>query len=132
MTDAADPRSTPEYASTANSISAATKTLQTFADEVQRMGKETYDKNISMVEKLRSARTMEDVFSIQSNFMQQSFTMSSEYTRRFGELMMKLPMEMASNAREAMQQGTEAMRKAGEQAGRDMHKAGEQFTRPQD
>lgn len=128
MTDPTDLRGAPGYDSAMNSFSAASKTLQSFADEVQRMGKETYEKNTEMMEKLRSARTMEDVFSIQSNVMQQSFSMSAEYTRRFGELMMKLPMELARNARDAMQQGTEAMKKAGEQAGQEMQKAGEQFT----
>ncbi len=132
MTDSTNPGGAPGYESAVNSFSAASKTLQNFADEVQRMGKETFEKNTELMEKLRSAKTMEDVFSIQSNVMQQSFFMSAEYTRRFGELMMKLPMEMARNARDAMQQGTDAMKQAGEQAGQEMQKAGEQFAQHRD
>ena len=132
MTDPTDMRGVPGYDTAMNSFGTASKSLQDFANEVQRMGKESYDKTTQMMDKMRSAKTMEDVFSIQSNVMQQSFFMSAEYTRRFGELMMKLPMEMARNARDAMQQGTDAMKQAGEQAGQQMQKAGEQFAQHRD
>lgn len=127
MTDPTDLRGMPGYDNAMNSFGTASKSLQSFASEMQRMGKESLDKTTEMMEKLRSAKTMEDVVSVQTNFLQQSFTMSAEYTRRFSELMLAMPMEMARNSRDAMQKGTEAMQRAGEQAGHEMQKAGEQF-----
>lgn len=123
MNDTADPRHAPGFD---NAFGGASKSLQDFTSEVQRVGKESFDKTSQLMEKMRSAKTMEDVLAVQTTFMQQSFAMSSEYTRRFGELMMTLPMEMARNSRDAYQKGTDAMQKAGEQVGSEMQKAGEQ------
>lgn len=128
MTDPTDLRGMPGYDNAVNSFGTASKSLQSFASEMQRMGKESFDKTSELMDKLRSAKTMEDVLSVQTNFMQQSFSMSAEYTRRFSELMLALPMEMARNSRDAIQKGTDAMQRAGEQAGHEMQKAGEQFT----
>ena len=131
MTDPTDMRGVPGYDTVMNSVGTASKSLQDFASEVQRMGKESYEKTTQMMEKLRGAKTMEDVLAVQTGFMQQSFAMSSEYTRRFGELMMTLPMEMARNSRDAFQKGTDAMQKAGEQVGSQVQKAGEEFKQHQ-
>ncbi len=128
MTDPTDMRGTPGYDNAMNSLGTASKSLQDFTSEVQRMGKESLEKTTQLMEKMRSAKTMEDVISVQTSFMQQSFAMSADYTRRFGELMMTLPMEMARNSRDAMQKGTDAMQKAGEKVGSEMQKASEQFT----
>lgn len=127
MTDPTDMRGMPGYDNAMNSLGAASKSLQEFTSEVQRMSKDSFEKTSQLMDKMRSAKTMEDVLSVQTNFMQQSFAMSSEYTRRFAELMMALPMELARNSRDAMQKGTDAMQKAGEQVGSEMQKAGEQF-----
>lgn len=124
MTDPTDLRGAPGYDSAMNSLSAASKSLHTFSSEVQRMNKESFDKTSQLMEKLRSAKTMEDVLAIQTSFMQQSFAMSAEYTRRFSELMIALPMELARNSRDAFQKGSDAV----QQAGHEMQKAGEQFT----
>ena len=127
MTDPTDLRGAPGYDTAMNSFGTASKTLQEFANEVQRLGRESYERTTQLMEKMRSAKTVEDVLSIQTGFMQQSFAMSSEYTRRFGELMMTLPMEMARNSRDAFQKGTEAMQQAGDQVGSELKKAGDEF-----
>lgn len=127
MTDPTDMRGVPGADAAMNSFGTASKSLQEFTAEMQRMGKDSFDKMSQMLEQLRGAKTMEDVMSIQTSFMQQSFAMSTEYTRRFSELMMSLPMEMARNSREAFQKGSDAMQKAGEQVGSQLQKAGEEF-----
>ena len=127
MTDPTDLRGAPGYDTVMNSFGTASKSLQDFANEVQRMSRDSYEKTTEMMEKLRAAKTMEDVLSIQTGFMQQSFATSSEYTRRFGELMMTLPMELARNSRDALQKGTQAMQQAGEQVGSELRKAGDEF-----
>ena len=128
MTDPTDPRG---FTEAMQGFPTGSQSLQSFVSEMQRMGKESYDKSTQLMDKLRSAKTMEDVMSVQTSFMQQSFAASAEYTRRFSELMIALPMEMARNGRDTFQKGNEAMRRAGEEAGHEMQKAGEQFTQHQ-
>ena len=128
MAEYPDIKNAPGYDSAMNSFSAVTKSMQTLASEMQRMSKETMDSTSQLMDKLRNAKTVEDVVSIQTGFMQQSFANYADFSRRFGEVMMAVPMELAKNSRAALQQGTEAMTKATEQAGEHMKQAGEQFT----
>jgi hypothetical protein len=105
----------------ANSMSAATKSFQGFAAEVQRMSKESIEQTTQTMDKLRNAKTLEEVIAIQTGYMQQSFASYADYTRRMSELMMSMPMEMAKHGRAAFQEGAEAAKKATEQVS-------EQFT----
>ena len=111
----------------ANSLNTATQSFQTFAAEVQRMSKESIEHTTQTMEQLRGAKSMEDVVSIQTTYMQKSFASYADYTRRFSELMMSLPMEFAKQGRAAFQQGADAATKAGQQAGEQMRDAGQQF-----
>lgn len=126
----ADPdiRNAPGADATMASYSSATKSMQTLATEMQRMSKESFDATTQLVEKLRNAKTLEEVVAIQTTFMQQSFTSYADYTRRFSEVMLALPMELARQGRSAFQQGSEAMTKATHEAGEQVQKAGEQFS----
>ena len=67
MSDSSDPRNVPGFDSVTQNYSAVTKSMQTFASEMQRMSKDTMDHTTQMVEKLRGAKTMEDVVSIQTS-----------------------------------------------------------------
>ena len=109
----------------------ASKSMQTFASEIARMSKESMDHTAQLVEKLRGAKTIEEVVSIQTSFMQQSFSNYADYTRRFGELVTMLPLEMAKQARTAMQKGTEAVAKSAEDAGHQVQHATEAFSQAQ-
>ncbi len=115
MSDPSDIRNAPGFDSAANSYSTVTKSMQTFASEMQRMSKDTMDHTTQMMDKLRGAKSMEDVVAIQTSFMQQSFSNYADFTRRFSELMMSVPMELAKNSRGAFQQGSDALTKAGEE-----------------
>ena len=127
MSDPSDIRNTPGFDSAANSYATMTKSMQTFASEMQRMSKDTMDATSQLMEKMRGAKSMEDVVSIQTSFMQQSFANYADFTRRFSEMMMSVPMELARNGRTAFQQGSDAMTRAGEQATDQMQRAGDQF-----
>ena len=102
-----------------------TKTLQTFASEMQRMSKDAMDQTTGLMEQLRGAKTMEDVVSIQTSFLQKSFSNYAETTRRFSELMMTLPMEMARQGQAVFQQNTERMTQAAQRFGDEAQKAGD-------
>ena len=120
MTDM-DPRNAPGYATMTNG-------LQSFASEMQRMSKDAMEQTSQHMERLRGARSMEDVVSIQTAFLQQSFNNYADYTRRFSELMMTLPMELARQGQAAYQQGTNKMTQAAEQVGEEAKRAGERMT----
>ena len=100
-----------------DSYATGTRTLQTFAGEMQRMSKEAMEQTTALMEQLRNAKSMEEVVSIQTTFLQRSFSNYAEYTRRFSELMMTLPMELARQGQAVFQQGTDRMTQAAQQAG---------------
>lgn len=127
MSDPNDPRSVPGMGAPMDGFSTAQKSMQSFASEVQRMSKDSLDHTTRAMEKLRGAKTMEEVVSIQTGFMQQSFANYADFTRRYSELMMALPMELAKQSRSAFQQGTDALKKVAEQTGEQIQKAGEPF-----
>ena len=79
------------------------------------------------MEKLRNAKSVEDVVALQSSFMQQSFSTYADYTRRFSELMMSVPMELAKQGQGAFQQGSDAMKQATDKAGEQIKHATDQF-----
>jgi phasin family protein len=108
-------------------FSVASRSIQTFAAELTRMSKESMEHTTQLVEKLRGAKTLEEVVSIQSAFMQQSFASYADYTRRFGEMLTALPLDMAKQGRAAMQQGTETVAQNVEQAGHQVEHATDQF-----
>ena len=127
MADSNDFKSVPGADAAMNNMSLASKSLQSFASELQRMSKDSMNQTSEMMEKLRGAKTMEDLIAIQTSYVQQSFSQYADYTKRLSELMMTMPMELAKQGRSAFQQGASAMTKATEQAGDQMQKAGEQF-----
>ncbi len=116
MSDPTDIKNMPGYDSAAGNYSTMTKSMQDFASEMQRMSKDAMDQTTQVMEKLRGARTVEEVVSIQTGFMQTSFSNYADFTRRFSEMVMSVPMELMKNNRTAVQQGADAMTKAGEEA----------------
>ncbi len=108
-------------------LSMASKSIQTFTAEITQMSKESMEQTTQYVEKLRSAKTIEDVVAVQTSFMQQSFSNYANYTRRFGELLSMLPMEMAKQGGAAMRQGAETMGKGAEQVGHQVNQATDQM-----
>lgn len=131
MSDQLDMRNVPGVDAVAKSVSSATKTFQTFASEVQKLAKDSVDNTTHTMEKLRGAKSIEDVVSIQTAFMQQSFSSYADYARKLSELMMALPMEFARHGRSAFQQGADAVSKVASEAGEQIRDASEQFTQHQ-
>ena len=129
MPDAFDPKASMDKAMA--DMSDASKSMQIFAQELTKISKDNMENTSTLMEKLRSAKSMEEVVSLQTNFLQQSFTSYTDYTRRVGELMMKLPMEMMKQSQSAFQQGAQAMKKTSEAAGDQIKHAGEQFNHHQ-
>jgi phasin family protein len=106
----------------------ASKSVQTFASEVARLSKETVDETTQLVEKLRAAKTLDEVVSIQTAYVQQSFSKYADYTRRIGELFTSLPLEIAKQSQSALQKTTEAVTKATDRASQQVQQGAEQVS----
>ena len=98
-------------------FSTVSKSMQSITSEIQKMSKDSLEQASQHMEKLRGAKSMEEIVSIQTGFMQQSFTTYSDYTKRLSEMMLTLPMEFAKQGQTMFQQSKDAMTKATEQAG---------------
>jgi phasin family protein len=117
MTDPIDVKSIPGTEAMTNSFAATAKSFQGLAAELQRMSKESLDHTTQTAEKLRGAKTMQEVIAIQTSYLQEAFAAYTENAKRFSELMMSVPMELAKQGRTAFQEGTAAAKKATEQVG---------------
>ena len=106
-------------------FSTVSKSMQSITSEIQKMSKDSMDQASQHMEKLRGAKSMEEIVSIQTSFMQQSFTTYADYTKRLSEMMMTMPMELAKQGQAAFQQGKDTMTKATEQAGEQFKQATE-------
>jgi hypothetical protein len=97
-------------------FSAVTKSLQSFAQEVARLSKESVDDTTQLVEKLRAAKTVEEVVNIQTSYVHQSIAKYADYTRKFGEMLTVLPLELVKQGRVASRQGVETVQTSIEKA----------------
>ncbi len=124
MSETLDPKAGMDKAMAG--MSEASKSMQTFATELTKMSKDNLDSTTKLMEKLRGAKSVEEVVSLQTSFMQQSFASYTDYTRRISEMMMKLPMEMMKQSQSALQKGAETMKRTTDQAGEQIKHVGEQ------
>lgn len=114
MSDPTDMPTMPGQEAMKSSMAAASKSMQGFADEVQRMSKDSMEQTTQTMEKLRGAKTMEEVVSIQTSYLQQAFASYAASAQRFSELMMAVPIELAKQGRATFQDGVEAAKAATE------------------
>lgn len=70
-----------------DAMGSAGKSLQAFAEETQRVAKQSLDEATAVMDKLRGAKTIQEVVALQTAFLQQSMTRYTEYTRKVTELM---------------------------------------------
>lgn len=128
MADTAEPNMAAGFEAASTTFSTATRSVQGLASEMQRMSKEQMEAASELMEKLRGAKTLEELVTIQTSFMQKSFMSYADYTRRFGEMMMSVPMEFAKQGQTAFNRGVNEVAKTAEQVGDQAQKAGQHFT----
>jgi hypothetical protein len=79
-----------------NGITPATKSIQAFALAIAQMSQEAASARTARhIEELRKARSMEEVASIELDFVKQSLEHAAEHTRKVCEMVTTLPLEMA-------------------------------------
>ncbi len=87
---------------------ATSQKIQAFTAEIAEMSKTSYEHSLQTMEKLRSAKSLEELLSIQSGFVQDSFESLSQRSRKLSEMMSSMPLEMAKTYRDAMMKAAEA------------------------
>jgi len=93
-------------------VSAASKTLQVFIEELSQLTQKNLEQTTKVMEDLRGARNMGDLLSIQSKFVQQTFDAFNERLRRMSVLMAELPAEFAQVQKNMAEAGNEAAQNA--------------------
>jgi hypothetical protein len=82
-----------------------------------QMSKESFEHATQTLDKLRSARGVEEVVAIQTTFVKEAFEHVGQYTRRWGELMSTLPVEISKSYQDAWLKSMSAAVRSTEEAG---------------
>ncbi|MGO9672972.1 MAG: phasin family protein [Methylocella sp.] len=99
------------------SVSAATRNLQAFADEINEMSRQSIDHATETIEKLRNARGFAEVLAIQSSYIREAVDHVLQHTRRFSELMTSFPLELSKSYAEVWSQSVKPAITTTEEAG---------------
>ncbi|SFK17817.1 phasin family protein [Methylocapsa palsarum] len=109
-------------------MAATTKNLQAFAGEVAQMSKESFEHATQTLEKLRGAHGVEEIVTIQTNFVKEAFEHAGQYTRRLGELMSTLPLEITKSYQEAWLKSVSTAIRSAEEVGQSAVSNVERFS----
>jgi hypothetical protein len=102
----------------------ATKNMQVIAGEIAKMSMDSYENSAQLIEKLRSAKSWDDIVAIQTGYMKTAYENFSSRTQKLAEIMGTMPQEMARSYQQLFDQGRRGPPAAGETAAQ----AGEQAT----
>jgi hypothetical protein len=94
----------------------ATKNMQVIAGEIAKMSMDSYENSAQLIEKLRSAKSWEDIVAIQTGYMKTAYENFSSRTQKLGEIMGTMPQEMARTYQQLFDQGRQGAQAAGEAA----------------
>jgi hypothetical protein len=92
----------------------ATKNMQVIAGEIAKMSMDSYENSAQLIEKLRSAKSWEDIVAIQTGYMKTAYENFSSRTQKLGEIMGTMPQEMARTYQQLFDQGRQGAQAAGE------------------
>jgi hypothetical protein len=109
----------------------ATKNMQVIAGEIAKMSMDSYENSAQLIEKLRGAKTWEEIVAIQTGYMKTAYENFASRTQKLGEIMGTMPQEMARTYTHLFNQGKQGVEAAGEatkQAGEEAMRAGEPAT----
>src|SRR5206468_1734622 len=97
----------------------ATKNMQVIAGEIAKMSMDSYENSAQLIEKLRGAKSWEDIVAIQTGYMKTAYENFSSRTQKLAEIMGTMPQEMTRTYTQLVnegKQGAEAAKSAGENA----------------
>jgi hypothetical protein len=91
-----------------NAIDATSKHIQAVANEMFEMSKQSMDHAAQAMDKVRSTRILDELMTIQSDYVKQAFAYFTQHSRRFGELFMGYPGEITKSYQDAWLQAVHA------------------------
>jgi hypothetical protein len=94
----------------------ATKNMQVIAGEIAKMSMDSYENSAQLIEKLRGAKSWEDIVAIQSGYMKTAYENFASRTQKLGEIMGTMPHEMARTYTQLFNQGKQGAEATGEAA----------------
>jgi hypothetical protein len=103
-----------------SAVNAASKNIQAVAGECFEISKQSFEHATQAWEKLRGAHGMDEIVTIQTNYMREAIENSAQHARKFGEIMAAFPAELTKSYQDAwlkaMNAGVEAVQNAGKTA----------------
>jgi hypothetical protein len=94
----------------------ATKNMQVIAGEIAKMSMESYENSAQLIEKLRGAKSWEDIVAVQSGYMKTAYENFAARTQKLAEMMGTMPQEMARSYQQLFDKGKQGAGAAGEAA----------------
>lgn len=85
-----------EYAAAAresavNALNATSRNMQAIASEIFEISKQSFEHTTQTLEKLRKAQGVDEVVTIQTNYVREAFEHAVQHAQKFGELMTNFP-----------------------------------------
>lgn len=103
-----------------SAVNVASKNMQAVAGECFEISKQSFEHATQTWEKLRGAHGMDEVVTIQTNYLKEAIENATQHARKFGELIAAFPTEITKTYQDAwlkaMSAGMEAMQSAGKTA----------------
>lgn len=84
-----------------HAMDAASHRLQAMAGECFEISKQSFAHASQTLEKLRGARSMEEVVAIQADYVKEAFDNAAQHARKFGELMAVFPNDFTKTYQDA-------------------------------
>ena len=103
----------------------ATKNMQVIAGEIAKMSMDSYENSAQLIEKLRAAKSWDDIVAIQTGYMKTAYENFSSRTQKLAEIMGTMPHEMARSYQQLFDQGKQGAESGGDAAGTAGEQSGE-------
>ena len=82
-------------------VNSASQQVQAVACEWLEISKQAFEHASQTLEKLRAARSIEEIVAIQANYVREAFENAGNHARKFGEIMSGFPNEFTKTYRDA-------------------------------
>ncbi|MCW2282458.1 hypothetical protein M2323_000035 [Rhodoblastus acidophilus] len=117
-------------------VSSVSRKAQAIAGEFAKLSEEQLGAGAKAAERLRNAQSLQEVTSIQSELLKESYEATTNHYRKIAELAISTPQELAESAREfastmaqagqeTAERASDITRRMGEQAAHATEKTGE-------
>ncbi len=84
-----------------HAMDSASHRMQAMAGECFEISKQSFAHASQTLEKLRGARSVEEVVAIQADYVKEAFDNAAQHARKFGELMAVFPNEFTKTYQDA-------------------------------